>query len=261
MPEQEVELFLGAFSYLRVMAGSFRRASVHPDLFARVSKRIDVDHPTEELRHPSTVHSIAFGFGEDRPVRPELFPIGRLGVAFRWKTDIHVGMPLRYAERNPLVETILIRPLWRRVHGAFQLITVHSFLIKEGRRLPRVKPKCGLQSAPLVSEMIVRLFHVREKRFVAILDHLPIVPIGFQRVPKGGHDLGRPLLIGRICLPKRCPAEMRSHVSVRRGHRSDGFLAVMFVQPAIFVFRLVRGVVEREPITGVGCEADLIRRD
>ena len=59
------------------------KGSVSPDLFDRVSKRIDVNHPTEELRHPATVHGIAVALGEDGPFRTECCLIGCFDVSLR----------------------------------------------------------------------------------------------------------------------------------------------------------------------------------
>src|SRR5215467_2907335 len=113
---------------LSARAGGLRRL-VGPDALDRVSEWIDMDHPAEELRHPPAVYGIAFALCEDRPFRAELCPIGRFDFALWRETDIHVSMPLCHAERNPLIERILVHPLGCCEHGPFQLIAVHGLLI------------------------------------------------------------------------------------------------------------------------------------
>ncbi len=151
-----------------------------------------------------------------------------------------MGMPPGHAERNAFVEIVLVRPFRRRVHGAFKLISVRCFLIKEGCRLPGMKTKRRFETSPLAGEVVVRLRHVRQKRLIAVLDGLPIVSIGFQGLPERHDNLSRPLVIGWIGRSRLSPPEMGSHVRVGLRHGGDGFLSVPFMQSA--VLRLVEGV-------------------
>src|SRR5512134_2674718 len=50
---------------------------VCPDGFSGVFKRIDMQHPAEQLGEPSAVHRFAVLLREDGTPRPELFPVGR----------------------------------------------------------------------------------------------------------------------------------------------------------------------------------------
>src|SRR5262249_28412796 len=80
--------------------------------------------------------------------------------------------------------------------------------------------------------MVVRLFHVWEKRLVAVINRLPIVTIGLKRFANGCHDHCSAFLIGGTRCPPVCPAEVWSQMSVWFCHGSDSFLAVTFMQPA-----------------------------
>src|SRR5947199_9723477 len=73
-------------------------------------------------------------------------------------------MPLRNAERNPLIEFIPVGIFWRRVHDADQLVFIASFFVEKRGRMFRIEAHPRLESVPVIREVIL-LLRQRVERF------------------------------------------------------------------------------------------------
>src|SRR3954464_601089 len=88
-------------------------------------ENVGVDHPSERLRNEPPICCVALFLRRDaertehRPAISGFVP-ALLGVA-RKNAPVHVAMPARNTERDPLVEVVLGCPTRRRVHCPDQM--------------------------------------------------------------------------------------------------------------------------------------------
>ena len=75
-----------------------------------------MNHPPTSLRNESPAGLLTLRFRGNRALEPELFPGHAASTAVRLEADIDVGMPLRDAQRNALVQLIVTHALRRGVH-------------------------------------------------------------------------------------------------------------------------------------------------
>ena len=75
-----------------------------------------MNHPPASLRNESPASLLTLQFRGNRALVPELFPGHAASTAVRLEAKIDVGMPLRDAQRNALIQLILAHALRRSVH-------------------------------------------------------------------------------------------------------------------------------------------------
>src|SRR5947209_19225993 len=88
-------------------------------------------------------------------------------------------MPLRNAERNPLIEFIPVGIFWRRVHDADQLVFIASFFVEKRGRMFRIEAHPRLESVPVIREVILLLRQIGWKDFIAVGDRGAVVFVLF----------------------------------------------------------------------------------
>lgn len=75
-----------------------------------------MNHPPTSLRNKSPTGLLTLRFRGNPVLEPELLPGHAASTAVRLEADIDVGVPLRDAQRDALVQLILAHALRRRVH-------------------------------------------------------------------------------------------------------------------------------------------------
>ncbi len=116
------------------------------------------------------------------------------------------------------------------------MIAVGCLLIQQRGGLLRVEAEGRLEAVPLACKVIMGLLHVRQEGLIAVIDGSAVLAILEQLLLQFPDDIpGRRL----VCLTRRTkggPAEMRSQMRMRPGHRADRFGLVVALH--VFFFEL-----------------------
>src|SRR3984893_14310451 len=104
-----------------------------PDVFRFLLERVYVYHPAKNLGHELSARRVTIGLGSNGSHQTEFCvrsPSFILSVGWR-KAHVDMGVPLRDAQRNSLIEFIPVGVLGRGVHHADQLVIVPVLLVEQ----------------------------------------------------------------------------------------------------------------------------------
>src|SRR5260370_39164002 len=93
-------------------------------------------------------------------------------------------MPHGHAERDACVKLLFRRALWHRVHRAYELVAIESFLVEKGSRARWIKSERFKETVHVFREMIFGLRQIRRKDFVTVVQRNVIVLVLFDSSAK-----------------------------------------------------------------------------
>jgi hypothetical protein len=116
-----------------------------------------VHHPAEDLRHEFAARGILSFLAGNRAVQAKLgirsAPL--FSPVIRRQAQVHLSMPLRWAEQNAGVEFWFAFILGRSVHNPDELITIALFLVKQCSGMVGIAVGTRFESVPVAGEVVL----------------------------------------------------------------------------------------------------------
>src|SRR5437879_125118 len=110
-------------------------------------------------------------------------------TAVQLETEIDVGMPLRDAQGNALIQLVLAHASRGGVHRPLKFITILGLPIQDCCRFGRIKANLSQESALLIGEMIMLWRSLRMKRNIAIIHRHPDIFVLSKSLSQSLNDL------------------------------------------------------------------------
>src|SRR5580765_449707 len=156
-----------------------------------------------------------------------MFPGHAALTAVRLEAEIDVGMPLRDAQRNALVQLVLAHGSRRGIHRSLEFIAIPGFLVQDCGRFSRIKANLGHKSALLIGEMIMFWRSLWMKRSIAVAHSHSVIFVLGKSLSQSLNDLiGTP---GILCVrrPQRRPLHVGPEMFLMRNHHIDSPLPMI----------------------------------
>src|SRR5713101_9853949 len=150
-----------------------------------------------------------------------MFPGHAASTAVRLEAEIDVGMPLRDAQRNALVQLVLAHASRRSVHRPLEFITIPGLSIQECGRFGRIKANLRQESALLIGEMIMLWRSLWMKRNIAVVHGHSIILVLGKGLSQSLNNLIGTLGVVRIRRSQQGPSHERPEMLLMGHHHVD----------------------------------------